>query len=71
MQPPQTLVSQVEQVAGLVTQTILAQAAGKFAYQFKCIDGKGGTVRFPETVDAATALIECRLSLGPKVISVY
>ena len=43
----------------------------KRAWQFITLMGQGGTVIFPDPVDAEEALRECRLSLGPKLQKVY
>lgn len=43
----------------------------KRAWHFYCINGKGGTMIALEPIGAEEALIECRLSLGPKVMRVY
>lgn len=43
----------------------------KRSWSFRCINGKGGAVIFDRDVDAETALYECRLSIGPKVVKVY
>ncbi len=43
----------------------------KRAWHFYCINGKGGTMIALEPIGAEEALIECRLSLGVKVMRVY
>ena len=43
----------------------------KRAWHFYCVNGKGGAMILPHEVDAETALYECRLSLGVKVMRVY
>jgi len=43
----------------------------KRSWHFRCADGKGGAIILDREVDADTALKECRLSLGDKVITVY
>jgi len=43
----------------------------KRAWHFYCVNGQIGVVIMPDEVDANTALIECRLSLGAKVMKVY
>lgn len=43
----------------------------KTACHFRCINGQGGTIVLPYATTAEEALIECRLSLGAKVIKVY
>jgi len=43
----------------------------KRAWHFYCVNGKGGVIIMPEPVSAEEALIECRLSLGVKVMKVY
>lgn len=49
----------------------LADILAKRSWHFRCTDGKGGTIILDREVDADTALKECRLSLGDKVIVVY
>lgn len=43
----------------------------KRSWHFRCTDGKGVTIILDRDVDADTALKECRLSLGDKVVVVY
>jgi len=43
----------------------------KTAWQFYCVNGAAGTMVMPHEIDAKTALIECRLNLGAKVVRVF
>lgn len=43
----------------------------KTAWQFYCVNGACGTMVMPYACGAEEALIECRLSLGVKVMKVY
>lgn len=43
----------------------------KTAWNFRCINGQGGTIVLPYAATAEEALIEVRLSLGAKAQKVY
>jgi len=43
----------------------------KTSWQFYCVNGAMGTMVMPYPIDSVTALRECRLTLGVKVMRVF